>query len=225
MKHPSRLQLFISILLIGLVATLGLLALLTEFHEQISDPWLRTADAAIANYLHQRSTPWLTGFMFTLSVIGSWKVMFPVVALLFVWLLIRRSRGDGLILVAAVAGASIINILLKLLFQRPRPSPLWALAHETSFSFPSGHSVTAMAFYGTVAFLLWRRVESRVARAAIVITTILLILGTGASRVYLGVHYPSDVAAGFLVGATWVATVVLAARQLRSAKDPSVSHS
>lgn len=220
MKLPaSRRKRVVTVLAIGMAASLGLLAALSEFHEEITDPWLRGADDAITNYLHQRSSPFLTGLMFALTIMGTWEVMFAAVMMAFAWLFRRGNWREGLMLAIGVAGASLLTTLLKLLFQRPRPSPAWALAHETSFSFPSGHAVAACTFYGMLALLLLRNVRSWLGRVLISVTAVLLIVGTGASRVYLGVHFPSDVAAGFFVGLVWIATVVLAAAQLRSSPD------
>jgi undecaprenyl-diphosphatase len=106
-----------------------------------------------------------------------------------------------------------------LVFERPRPSPLWALAEEASFSFPSGHSVAAFAFYGVITYLIFRRLKGRAARVALISTASVFIVAIGASRVYLGVHYPSDVVAGYLVGLIWLATVVLASRRLPPSSD------
>jgi undecaprenyl-diphosphatase len=220
MKAPtSRLNIFIVLLGFGLVGTFLLLALLTEFHEEITDNWVRVSDLKITNFLRGLESQWLTYLMRALSFIGSWMVLAPVVAVGFFWLLARGSRREALIFAGVVGGASLLNVYLKLVFQRPRPSPLWALAEEASFSFPSGHSVAAFAFYGVIAYLIFRRLKSRTGRSAVICTALVFILGMGASRVYLGVHYPSDVVAGYLVGFIWLATVVLASRRLPSSSD------
>ena len=218
-RVPSRLNTFIVLLGFGLAGTFLLLGLLAEFHEELTDNWVRVSDKAITNYLRGLESPALTHAMRVLSFVGSWMVLVPVVAIGFFWLLVRGSRREALIFGGVVGGASLLNVYLKLVFQRPRPSPLWALAEEASFSFPSGHSVAAFAFYGVIAYLIFRRLKSRASRVAIISATLVLILGMGASRVYLGVHYPSDVVAGYLVGFIWLATVVLASRRLPSSSD------
>jgi undecaprenyl-diphosphatase len=97
---------------------------------------------------------------------------------------------------------------LKLYFHRQRPDVPWFLAHESSFSFPSGHSVAAICLYGILGYVLTGRIQSLRARAATLGTAVFLVLGVGLSRVYLGVHYPSDVAAGYLAGLIWLLTVI-----------------
>lgn len=220
MKPPaSRLRTFIILLGFGLAGTLLLLAALTEFHEELTDTWVRVSDRAITNVLRGLESPALTHVMRALSFVGSWIVLVPVVAIGFFWLLVRGSRREALIFAGVVGGASLLNVYLKLVFQRPRPSPLWALAEEASFSFPSGHSVAAFAFYSVIIYLIFRRLKSRRARVAVIATAVIFILAIGASRVYLGVHYPSDVLAGYLVGFIWLATVVLASRRLPPSSD------
>jgi undecaprenyl-diphosphatase len=226
MKLPtSRLKTFLIVIGLGLAASVLLLFVLTEFYEEITAVWLRGIDDAITNYLHLHASSPLTYAMFALSFLGQWKTLLPITAAGFLWLMVKRLRREAVILGAAVGGASLINVLLKLWFQRPRPSPLWALAHETSYSFPSGHAVAAVVFYGAMAFIAWRRIRYHAGGVLIVMTALLLILGTGTSRVYLGVHFPSDVAAGYLVGSTWLAAVIAASKKLSRPRQQELPHS
>src|ERR1017187_10872635 len=90
---------------------------------------------------------------------------------------------------------------MKLHFKRLRPEVPWAFVHEHSFSFPSGHSVLAMVMYGVIVYKTQDKLRSRWAKAALMVGAFLMVAGIGMSRVYLGVHYPSDVAGGGFVGA------------------------
>jgi undecaprenyl-diphosphatase len=147
--------------------------------------------------------------MLILTFIGSWKFVAPTVVVLILVLLLRRAQREAALLALAVGGSAALNVGLKFFFHRMRPSVPWALTHEQSFSFPSGHAVAASCFYATITYLLARRRQVR-ARTALVLIAISIVLGIGLSRVYLGVHYPSDIAAGYLVGILWVGTVILA---------------
>lgn len=120
----------------------------------------------------------------------------------------RAGLSEALLTIFAVGGSALMNVGLKLYFHRQRPDVSWALAHESSFSFPSGHSVAAICLYGILAYVLIARVKSLSARAVILGTAVLLVLGIGLSRIFLGVHYPSDVAAGYLAGSIWLLTVI-----------------
>jgi undecaprenyl-diphosphatase len=118
-------------------------------------------------------------------------------------------RRDNAVLVAAAAlGGVALDEVMKLHFKRLRPEVPWAFVHEHSFSFPSGHSVLAMAMYGVIVYKTYDKLRSVWARAALMAGALLMVLGIGVSRVYLGVHYPSDVVGGYFVGAVWLAAVI-----------------
>lgn len=103
-----------------------------------------------------------------------------------------------------LAGAFALNQLLKAIIQRPRPDGI-SLVVESGYSFPSGHSMVAMAFFGLLVWMVWRYDRDRVERIWACAVLILVIAGIGFSRVYLGVHYASDVIAGFCVSLAWLA--------------------
>jgi membrane-associated phospholipid phosphatase len=112
------------------------------------------------------------------------------------------------LLVVGVGGAELLDVILKLIFARPRPSlpdPLLAL---TSYSFPSGHAMGSMAFYGLLAYLAIQRLSTWRWRVAVVIAMVFLILLIGFSRMYLGVHYLSDVLAGYAAGFAWLVITI-----------------
>lgn len=97
---------------------------------------------------------------------------------------------------------------MKLHFKRLRPEVPWAFVHEHSFSFPSGHSVLAIVIYGVIVYKTQDKLRSKWTKAILMAGALLMVVGIGVSRVYLGVHYPSDVAAGYFVGAVWLAAVI-----------------
>ena len=122
-------------------------------------------------------------------------------ALLF---FIRNRPGRASKLLVIVGGAVVINLLMKAFFERSRPE-LWdRLVVEHSFSFPSGHAMVSMALAGGVVYALWRTKY----RSLSIIIGLIYVLLIGYSRLYLGVHYPTDVLAGWLVGMAWVILVV-----------------
>jgi undecaprenyl-diphosphatase len=145
-----------------------------------------------------------TRIALTLSQIGSTGgVTVLVVAIGALLAAVLGHRKELLLLVFSVSGAALFNLLLKGVFQRERPN-LYRLAEETGFSFPSGHSMAAFALYGVLAYLLWRHIASKKGRLALIALASLLVLSIGLSRIYLGVHYPSDVLAGYLASMVWL---------------------
>lgn len=137
---------------------------------------------------------------------GDTLFIFTATLVLSLFLYSRRRRRDLLAVLFSVGGAGIINVILKLFFQRDRPSLATALISENSFSFPSGHAMGTVALGLTLVTMLWRSKWRwlSVALATVYISTI------GFSRVYLGVHYPSDVVGGWCVSAVWVFIVYVA---------------
>jgi undecaprenyl-diphosphatase len=129
-------------------------------------------------------------------------VILSVIA--FRWLRWRRAM---LWMVVTILGALVLDLSLKYAFHRHRPTPFFVSVPRT-YSFPSGHSLFSFCFYGVLAGLLTRRLKSRLARVLIWAGAALLVAAIGLSRIYLGVHYPSDVIAGYLAASLWVSTLV-----------------
>ena len=162
-------------------------------------------DDAILRWVAAHQLPWLHVAMVQVTALGTGVVVMMVVAVaaLFLWLT-RHRHSAALLLVTTVVGI-LINSMLKDVFHRDRPSIFSSGVEVFSSSFPSGHSMSAAIVYGTVAYLaarLQRRHWSRIVTAVIALLLILLI---AASRIYLGVHYPSDTAAGLVIGFAWAA--------------------
>ena len=197
-------------LVVGLLGVSGLLWVLAEFHEEIAEPFLRHLDLQIQSVVHGFTSPGLTKVMLGLTWIGSPTVVFVFSALIALWLWWRRLLRDAVTFVTAIVGAVILMGVLKAYFHRMRPDVPWALTYEHSFSFPSGHSVLAVVLYGSLLCMRFRHLRHRWERWALSAVAVGLIGGIGLSRIYLGVHYPSDVAAGYLVGCVWLATVMVA---------------
>jgi undecaprenyl-diphosphatase len=138
-----------------------------------------------------------------ITALGSGTVLTLVVTLATVLLLMRRMwRTAALTLVATIGGATMVS-LLKKLFERARPDLVEHLMRETSSSFPSGHSANSAIVYLTVATLLFPMIREARVRLFVVVATMTIVGMIGLSRVYLGVHWPSDVLAGWIFGALW----------------------
>jgi undecaprenyl-diphosphatase len=166
----------------------------------------RAADRYAQEVAAAWRSPGLTAFMRFITLFGQlW--MLGIISVLVGTALVRaRSHRRLYAFAATVVGAALLNPALKEVFRRARPSGIDALYISHGYSFPSGHAMGAMSLFGSLAYVIYFSMEHhRRLRILAVILCVLLILTIGSSRVYLGVHYLSDVLAGFAAGLCWVA--------------------
>ena len=200
-------------LAIGLVVALLAGALFGWLADEVLEGDTLALDNRIRHLVNQHATPALTRVMRLASIWGAPVRLGVVGALAAVVFLFRRWPRGALLVAVTLIGASLVDTGLKLLFGRERPTAFFEnYPSPTSFSFPSGHSLFATAFFGGLAVLLWRRVRTPALRGVIGVVAIAFILLIGISRVYLGVHYPSDVLGGYAAGVVWVGAVALGDR-------------
>jgi len=154
-------------------------------------------------------TAGLTAFAVVLTNIGSTVSMAVLAVLVGGWLLVQRRVADAVLVVGAMAGSAALFSGLKNLIDRQRPPEATRLVTETNESLPSGHAAMSIVVIGTLVLLAWPSC-STLARAAMVAGAALWVGAVGATRIYLGVHWFTDVVAGWLVGATWLAVCVAA---------------
>ncbi len=187
----------------GLLALYGFAALA----EDVASQETQQLDTAVQVWLHQFSSPTLDVIAVGLSLLGAELLLVLVVAALVAFGYQRR-WGAALALVLVIGGAEVLNSVLKTLFHRTRPGSVDTLIPAQLFSFPSGHAMVAAAFYFFLAYLAWRvlRGWQRWACAGALLCLVLLI---GWSRLYLGVHYLTDVVAGYLAGFLWTDAVII----------------
>ena len=157
----------------------------------------------------------LESSMIDITALGGTTVLTLVSMLAISFLLLRGRWRQALLAAFATGAGAIMGKLLKSLFARPRPEVVPHLVEVTSLSFPSGHSLNSAIVYLTLAVLLARSFEERRLRAYTIVVAVLLVLTIGFSRVYLGVHFPSDVLAGWSIGAAWALMMGLVATLLQ----------
>ena len=182
-------------------------------------------DSSLLDWMYQHRAPVPDAVAIFLAHTGSPPVIVGI-ALLgavvgFFW---RKVRGAAWTLPIAVVGAGVIIQGIKLFVQRPRPQAVphlfQPLLHETGYSFPSGHSLIAMVVYGLLGYFVLHLFRNRLARLIVRIVTVLVVFSIGASRVYVGVHYPTDVLAGWTAGVPWLITC-LALHEVLARRWPS----
>jgi undecaprenyl-diphosphatase len=186
----------------------------------------RAFDRAGLLWIHSNSPGWLDGPMRLVTALGYYWFVTPLL-IVAVYLFYRRGwRLSPILLVVSTAGSIVLTTVLKGVFGRARPE-LFDSGYEASFySFPSGHATVAVGFYGMLTVILAYRLEG-LARWAVVASGVLVVLLIGFSRLYLGVHYPTDILAGYLAALLWLVCVGgvyalwLSVRGLRTAESSS----
>jgi membrane-associated phospholipid phosphatase len=186
---------------------IGYLLILSIVAWLCTEVWEREAfslDRSLLLWIHQFANPQLDGVMLFITALGDPCVVITVFISTIAWLGMKRRYTDGIRFIIVSVGGASINYVMKLFFAKPRPE-LWArLISETSFSFPSGHAVGSMVVYGFIAYILVRELPSY--QRYIYAVASVLIIAIGFSRLYLGVHYPTDIIAGYGVGILWLIT-------------------
>jgi undecaprenyl-diphosphatase len=178
--------------------------------EEVAEGDTATNDQRVADWLHGRATDPLTDVFRAVTWTGNGGFLAVVVLVAVALLWRRRLVTDALFVVLAFAGAEVITFGMKQGFRRERPFFQDPLATASSFSFPSGHSLVSLAVYGSIALVVARHARSRRVAATALGVAAVWILAIGFSRLYLGVHFLSDVVAGFAAGAAWLALLYLA---------------
>lgn len=185
---------------------------------------LNVFDSVISKFIAGFITLETTQFMKLITALGSIKVLIPI-ALLAIFILNKRKRykWDSIMLLVALGGGLLLNQLLKWVFHRPRPG-IARLLEVGGYSFPSGHAMVSIAFYGFLAYLFWSNIRQTNLRYLVTFGLVILIALIGISRIYLGVHYPSDVLAGFAAGGFWLTSCILSLEAIRNYKSVPPDH-
>ena len=194
---------------IGTVSLAACMVILLGLGKLFQEVWEKEAfslDTTLLLRIHQWANPALDKVMLGLTQLGNPSFIIGVVIGSLSWLWWKQRRTEAQLFAIACLGALILNVGLKLFFAKPRPN-LWTyLITEQSFSFPSGHALGAMVIYGFLAYLLASQFPKF--SRQIYTATIGLIAAIGLSRLYLGVHWPTDVLAGYAVGFLWLMTCI-----------------
>lgn len=197
-KHGWRMLFWFFCLLLPLW---GFAALVGEVHEKEIFPF----DAPILNSLHALATPTLDSFYLLITGLGYLRGVVPFDVVFLMALVLRRRFRDSLFFGIAVIGSAVLNIAAKTYFARMRPDLWLSIKPETTYSFPSGHAMGSTTLGMAVILLCW---PTRW-RWPVMIASLAFVLLVGVSRVYLGVHYPSDILAGWTAAIAWTVGMYL----------------
>jgi len=195
-KHGWRMVLYFFLLLLPIW---GFAALVGELHEKE----VFAFDTPILNMLHAIETPRRDRFFVWVSRIGFLWGTIPIDVIVLCWLAMRRRFRDGLFFGLAVVGSAILDVVGKAYFTRARPDLWLSITPEKNYSFPSGHAMGSATLGMALIFLCW---PTRW-RWPMIVGAIAFVVLVGLSRLYLGVHYPSDILAGWCAAVAWVVSM------------------
>ncbi|CAN00230.1 putative membrane-associated phospholipid phosphatase [Clavibacter michiganensis subsp. michiganensis NCPPB 382] len=210
-------------LLVGLVLAFGLAAIAAQVYDNVTDAdGVAGLDKPLLAFMIGIRTPWLNDVATAYTDVAGVVVM-PIIAVVtMLFLAVRRRSWTPIILVVAAGGGSLLlTIAGKDLIGRARPALADAVPpYETSPSFPSGHTLNAVAIAGILAYLLLLRQLRRVTRVLSIAVAVVFAVTIGISRVYLGHHWFTDVLAAFFLSGAWLAVVITAHRLYLTARRP-----
>jgi undecaprenyl-diphosphatase len=204
--HPESRALVPATLLVSLVAATLTLALFAWMAREVLRGHAENFDLSVRMWVHQYASASMTRFVTAISMLGGQILVLEFVVAIAAFLALQWRRAAAWLAVA-VAGAIILEFTLKQVFQRPRPPSFFGVAPH-DYSFPSGHALVSFCFYGVLAGLLADRTQSLFLEILIWTSAACTVVAIGFSRIYLGVHHPTDVIAGFLAATIWVSAIV-----------------
>lgn len=175
----------------------------------VTDNELKYYDDVIINQVIAQRTPNFTSFMKSVTVIGNSVGYFLLIPIITVFFIIKKNWRIALEITVVLILSSGLNVFLKNIIGRPRPPEINRLVFADFTSFPSGHAMSAITFYGFIIYLSFLLIKKRWLKYGLIIVCFFMIFLIGFSRIYLGVHYPSDILAGYLAGIAWLMFSVL----------------
>ena len=217
---PNQLAKFSKSLIWGLSISVLLLAIFAKLSEDLLYHELGTFDRVIGELIRGFATPSLTRVAIIITDLGSAYMELGLMFIVGAFLLFHlKHTWETVLLAISLSGAWLLNTILKELFHRARPD-IVHLVVAGGYSFPSGHAMVAAAFYGVIGYLLWLNLRNRSKPSwYIVVFTFALILAIGISRIYLGVHFASDVIAGYAAGGVWAIACIVGLKEIRNYKS------
>ncbi len=203
----------------ALLLCLGLLMIFGRLSQEVLEKEAFGFDTSILLWLHQHTNSTLDSLMMQITRLGDPEIVVVLVTIAFSLLIWQRQFWSAQMLFLACLGGLILNQGLKLVFAKPRPQLWTPLVVEHSYSFPSGHALGGLVVYGFLAVLLayhFPRLRYGSSPAAIYGIAAVIVGAIGISRLFLGVHWPTDILAGYTVGAVWLMACIFTFRLVHS---------
>ena len=202
-------------LVVGLTAAAATLFLFARLASETLEGDARQFDDWSRSAIHQFASPASTSVMRVVTALGGPSLLLGLSLITAIGFAIAKRYRAMMLLIATMVGATVLDQVLKLSFHRARPEPFFEIPSPSSFSFPSGHALASFCFYSTIAVLISRRTAYRSIRVVTWTLAVLLVLLIGLSRIYLGVHYATDVLAGYSAAFIWVMIIATVDRNFK----------
>ncbi len=218
-RIARRFSLYAVVALI--IGAISLYAFISLAGGVVTNEGLAESDKQIADTIHAAATPTGITFFTNVSLLGN-EAVWVISAIVLFYFGLRREWATLLLWIFTVGIGQLLNIVLKLTFNRARPVFSSIYVNAVGFSFPSGHAMWSAITYSLLAYILIIHMANRAQRILIVTVCVVIVLMVGLSRIYLGAHYLSDVLAGFAAGALWVVISTAAFRLAQRAANREV---
>ncbi|MDV6377299.1 phosphatase PAP2 family protein [Sporosarcina sp. GW1-11] len=212
MRELSLRLLFTWLICILLTGFFAFLARTIHLHT------ITSFDDPIIDFVQGTETPWLTTIMKAFTTIGSTTIVALLTVFTLAFLLWKKNRAQAILLVSVLAGTGILNQVLKFIFKRERPT-FHRLIDIGGYSFPSGHTMMAFSLYTILAYIVWRNLRFTWSRVVVVVLAAVMIAMIALSRIYLGVHFPSDIVGGVLASMVWLIASIAMYQRFQRQKE------
>jgi membrane-associated phospholipid phosphatase len=212
--HPPMASFFAFFSVFWLGICIVTTYLLAEISDEVLEQDSFAIDKAILLHIHQLANPTLDILMVSITRLGDPKTVVPLTLVITGLLWWQRQRIEAQIFALNAAGGAVLSYVLKLAFNKSRPQLWESPIIETTFSYPSGHALGSMVLYGFLSYVL-ATIYPRYAKLLYGVATLLIVL-IGLSRLYLGVHWPTDILAGYAIGFLWITVCITLLRLARA---------
>jgi undecaprenyl-diphosphatase len=205
-RHVRNIYAVVGIFIaVGTLVALGATWIFVTIAGEVREGRTQDFDVAVLRYIETHHAPLLDKAMIEITFLGTGLIVMTIVLVSGMFLWLTKHKHSALLLIVATTGGILLNSLLKASFDRPRPQIFEWGQHTVSSSFPSGHAMSAATLDITLASLAPRLHRRHISRVLTLRAATIVVVLIGISRLYLGVHYPSDVAAGVIIGIAWAA--------------------
>lgn len=206
-KHPLT-AVFTAHLFLGVLTSIGCLFLFLKLAEDVFNKEIANFDLSIMHFFYSLRTPPLTSLMFGFTFLASTPFLTITSICILAFFAYKKKWGETILFFTLFYMGVLLNLLLKAVFNIPRPT-IAPLIHENFASFPSGHSMNGFIFYFSLVYLYYHFTKNKLLTSCFMILASAIVLGVGISRIYLGVHFPTDVLGGYIAGLCWISSLLV----------------